>query len=286
MPITESAGLGQALTPEEWSRFVLDHIAAESVVIASGATVVRTTNRVIHVPRVTGDGGTGWYAELAPLGAGDPVGDELILEPRKCAALSTVSNEAVNDSDPSALDAIGTAMLRAIGLAVDHAYFDGTGPGNNQPTGILTLGLPGSVGVVDYAGVVTAAGVVRGKGGKPDALYLNPTDLTALQLAVDGMNRPLIQPDPTQGMSETIAGMRIWATPAVPAGEGLIAEAKQIVVCLRQDATVAVSSDASFDSDASLVRVIARTDIGINDANGLCHITAAAGGETQRGTRK
>ena len=213
-------------------------------------------------------------SESAPIGPGDPTGDELILEPCKVAALSTVSNEAVNDSDPSALDAIGTAMLRAIGLAADHAYFDGTGAANNQPTGILTLALPGHVGQVDYAGIVTAAGIVRGKGGKPDALYINPSDLTALQLAVDGMNRPLIQPDPTQGMSETIAGMRIWATPAVPATEALIAESKQIVVCLRQDATVAVSSDASFGSDASLVRVIARTDIGLNDADGLCHITA------------
>lgn len=277
MPITESGGIGAALTPAEWAAYVLEHLSAQSVVIASGATVVRTTNRVVHVPRVTGDGGTGWYAELAPIGPGDPVGDELVLEPQKCAALSTLSNEAVNDSSPSALDAIGTSMVRAIGLEVDRAYFAGTGAANNQPTGILTIaGLPGHVGAVDYAGVVTAAGVVRAAGGQPNALFLNPADLTTLQLAQDGLNRPLIQPDPSQGMSETIAGLRVWATPAVPAASALVAESSQIVCCLRQDATVAVSDQADFGSDATLVRVIARTDVGVNDVNGLCHITATA----------
>ena len=277
MPITTTGGLGQALTPEQWADFVLEHLSAQSVLIQSGATVVRTQNRVIHVPRITGDGGVGWYAELDPIGPGDPTGDELTLTPRKVAALSTLSNEAVNDSSPSALDAVGTAMMRAVALEADRAYFAGTGAANDQPTGVLTLaGLPSYVGAVDYTGVVSASGVVRAAGGIPNALYLSPTDLTQLQLAVDGMDRPLIQPDPTQGMAQTIAGLRVWATPAVPAATALVAEAAQVVIALRQDATVAVSTDASFGSDASLVRVIARTDIGVNDIKGLCVIKAAS----------
>jgi HK97 family phage major capsid protein len=188
-----------------------------------------------------------------------------------------MSNESVNDSTPSALDAVGKAMLRSVGLAVDTAYLVGTGPANDQPTGVMTLpGLPENAGAVDYAGIVSAAGVIRGVGGRPNALYVNPSDLTALQLAVDGMNRPLIQPDPTRGMSETIAGLRIWSSPAITAGEALVAESQQLVVALRQDATVAVSDQAQFANDASLVRVIARTDIGVNDINGLCKIAATA----------
>lgn len=277
MPITTTGGLGQALTPEQWADFVLQHLSAQSVLIQSGATVVRTQNRVIHVPRITGDGGVGWYAELDPIGPGDPTGDELTLTPRKVAALSTLSNEAVNDSSPSALDAVGTAMMRAVALEADRAYFSGSGAANDQPTGVLTIaGLPSYVGAVDYAGIVTAAGTVRGAGGQPNALYLNPSDLTTLQLAVDGMNRPLIQPDAQQGMAETVAGLRLWPTPAIPPATALVAEAAQIVVALRQDATVSVSTDAAFNTDASLVRVIARTDLGVNDIKGLCVIKAAA----------
>jgi HK97 family phage major capsid protein len=287
MPITESPGtLGGALTPEEWATYVLDHLAAESVILASGATEVRTAAKQIHIPRVTGDGGAAWYAELAPIGPGDPTGDELVLAPHKVAALTTLSNEAIQDSTPSALDATGNAMVRAVARAADAAYFNGTGAANNQPTGILTIaGLPAHVGAVDYAGIITAAGLVRGAGGTPDVVYLNPADLTSLQLAVDGNNRPLIQPDPSQGMSETIGGLRIWATPAVAAATALVAQADQIVVGVRSDASVVVSEDAEFASDATVARVVARTDIGVNDLDGLCTIRAVAG-TTARGSKK
>lgn len=223
---------------------------------------------------------------MEPIGPGDPQGNDLKLEPRKVAALSTLSNEAVTDSSPSALDAVGSSMMRAVALEADRAYFAGTGGSANQPTGILTLaGLPSHVGAVDYAGLVTAAGTVSAAGGQPNAAYVNPADLTALQLAVDGMNRPLIQPDPTQGMAQTIAGLRVWSTPAVPAATALVAEADQIVVALRQDATVAVSQDAAFSTDASLVRVVARTDIGVNDVKGLCVIKATVGTQSSRSSK-
>jgi HK97 family phage major capsid protein len=284
MPITESGGLGQALTPSEWASYVLDHLSAASVVLASGATEIRTGLQAVHVPRLTGDGAAGWYAELDPIGVGDPSGDEIVLAPKKCAAITTLSNEAVNDSDPSALDAVGRAMVRAVALACDNAYFNGTGAANNQPTGLFSQALPFHVGAVDYAGIVTASGLIRAAGGTPNTAYLNPADLTALQLAVDANNRPLIQPDASQGMSETIAGLRIFATPAVAAGQALIAEASQIVVCVREDASVAVSEQALFGQDATVARVIARTDIGIADQDGLCEIRAATG-TTARGAK-
>jgi HK97 family phage major capsid protein len=273
MPVTQAPGaLGAALSPEQWADYVLSNISAASVVIASGATVVRTPNRVVHIARVRTSGGAAWYGELDPIGPGDPTGDELRLEPHKCAALTTLSNESVNDSTPSAIDAVGTSMMRAVGGEVDRAYLVGAGPTTDEPTGVMTLTLPEHEGAVDYAGIVTAAGTVRGAGGRPNALFLNPSDLTALQLATDGMDRPLIQADPTQGMAETIAGLRVWATPAITAGEALIAEASQLVIALRQDATVAVSDQAAFGSDGSMVRVICRTDVGVNDEAGLCKI--------------
>jgi HK97 family phage major capsid protein len=286
VPITKATGFGAAITPEEWAGYVLDHLAAASVVLASGATEVRTSAKQIHMPRITGDGAVGWYSELEAIGPGDPVGDELILTPKKVAALTTLSNEAVDDSTPSVLDAVGNAMVKAVAREADRAYFAGTGPANDQPVGIMTLpGLPASIGPVDYAEIITAAGVVRAAGGTPNVAYLNPADLTALQLVVDGNNRPLIQPDPSQGMSETIGGLRIWATPAVPAAQALIAQADQIVVAVRTDASVVVSTDAAFSTDGTVARVVARTDVGVNDLDGLCAIRATAAAATGRAAK-
>jgi hypothetical protein len=74
------------------------------------------------------------------------------------------------------LDAVGTAMVRAVALAVDKAFF--VGAGNKEPVGLLTLGLPSTVGAVDYAGLVSAAGAIRAACGKPDEHVLFGSDGT------------------------------------------------------------------------------------------------------------
>ena len=163
--------------------------------------------------------------------------------------MARFSNESVNDSDPAVLDVAGQPMVRAVALEVDRACFAGTG--GKQPVGILTMALPRCVGPVDYATLVTAAGTVRAAGGVPDVAYINPADYTALQLATAADDRPLISGDPTQGAPPVIAGLTIWPTPAVAAAQALVAQADQIVVAVREDASVAVSDAPLFSSDGT-----------------------------------
>ena len=278
MPITEfpAGGLGAGFAPEEWAAYVLDNLSAASVLLASGATEVRTTGKAVHVPKFTGDAATNWYDELEEIGEGAPPGVDMVLTPQKVAALATLSNETVADSNSNVLDSVGQKMVRSVALAADKAMFNGTG--GKQPTGILNItpALPSHVGAVDYAGIVTAAGIVRAAGGTPNAAYVNPADLTTLQLATDANDRPLIGTT-EGGMAATVAGMTIWPTPAVPAATAVIAEADQIVVAVREDASVAVSDQFAFNADGTVVRVVARVDVGVNDPDGLCVIKAAAG---------
>src|SRR3954453_8465422 len=108
MRVTEAPGtLGAAFRPEEWANCVLDHLSAQSVVLASGATEIRTGSKLVHIPRVLTDGTAAWYGELDPIGPGDPTGDDLQLTPQKVAALCTLSNESVSDSNPDVLNAVG-----------------------------------------------------------------------------------------------------------------------------------------------------------------------------------
>jgi hypothetical protein len=58
------------------------------------------------------------------------------------------------------------------------------------------------------------------------------------------------------------------------AGTALVAQASQIVVAVREDASVAVSEHAIFGLDGSMVRVIARLDVGIGDPDGLATVSA------------
>jgi HK97 family phage major capsid protein len=249
-------------------------LSAASVLLASGATEVRTTGKAVHVPKFTGDAATNWYDELEEIGEGCPPGVDMVLTPQKVAALCTLSNKTVADSNANVLDSVGQKMVRSVALAADKAMFNGTG--GKQPVGILNItpALPSSVGAVDYAGIVTAAGIVRAAGGTPDAAYVNPADLTTLQLATDANDRPLIGTT-EGGMAATVAGLTLWPTPAVPAATAVVAQADQIVVAVREDASVAVSDQFAFNADGTVVRVVARVDVGVNDPDGLCVIKAA-----------
>jgi HK97 family phage major capsid protein len=220
------------------------------------------------VPRFTGQAATAWYDELEEIGEGAPPGNELVLTPQKVAALVTLSNEVVADSNASVLNSVGNKMVQSVALEADRAMFAGTG--GKQPTGLLNLAppLPSHAGAPDYAGIVTGAGLVRAAGGTPDVVYVNPADLTALQLATDANDRPLVG-STEEGIGGVIAGLAIWPTPATPAGTAVVAEADQIVVAVREDASVAVSEDAAFNADGTVVRVIARVDVNVNDPDGL-----------------
>ena len=60
-----------------------------------------------------------------------------------------------------------------------------------------------------------------------------------------------------------------------------MADPAQIVVAVRQDPTVAVSTDALFTQDGAIARVIARLDCGVNDPKGLTSIAATTMREAQ-----
>jgi hypothetical protein len=77
MPITETPpGLGSGISPQQWVAFVLEHMSAQSVVLASGATRVDTPHRIVHIQRVKTDGSeTGqryWQAQERQAETGKP----------------------------------------------------------------------------------------------------------------------------------------------------------------------------------------------------------------------
>jgi HK97 family phage major capsid protein len=287
-PITElpAGGLGHAITPEQWATFVLEHLRARSVVLASGATRIDTAQRVVHVPKVTADGTAAWYNELEAIGPGDPTGAELVLTPKKCAAVTQLSSEVIADSEPSVLDAVGNAMVYAVALVVDRAILTGSDP--KGPTGVYgQAGRHVTNPTITIDSLIDAAGLVAEAGGQARVAYVNPADHTLLMKQTDLQERPLLTPDYSAGPSSTIYGLAIWATKGIAAGTALVADPAQIVVAVRNDPTVAVSTDAIFVQDGAVARVIARVDCGVNDPNGLVSIAATtqAAGSQWAGAR-
>lgn len=276
MPVTElpAPGLGAGITPEAWAGYVLEHLSAQSVVLASGATRITTAQKILHVPRILADGSADWYSELEEIGPGDPTGDELELIPKKCGALTILSNEVVNDSSPSVIDAVGTAMTAAVALKVDRALL--AGAGGKEPLGVFGQSGQHVAGAITIDALIDAAGLVADVGGQARVAYVNPTNHTALMKEKDQNGRPLLTPDYASGPSSSIYGLTIYATKGVAVDTALVCDPSQIVVGVRDDPTVAISVDAAFTSDGAVCRVVARVDVGVNDPSGLVSIAATA----------
>jgi HK97 family phage major capsid protein len=114
VPITKfpAGSLGAGFAPEEWVAYVLDNLSAASVLLASEGTEIRTTGKAVHVPHYTGQASTAWYDEPGRHCRRAPPGNELTLTPQKVAALCTLSNEVVGDSNADVLNSVGEKMVR------------------------------------------------------------------------------------------------------------------------------------------------------------------------------
>lgn len=268
-----AVGLNATWGAEEWANYVLQHLSTESVLMRSGARRIRVRGRKAHIPRVLTDGNVSWVAELAEIPSSAPTGDELVLEPKKIANVVSLSNESIYDAPVDELDAVGNALTRAIATAIDARAFSASAATATEPAGLRSMALPAQTGGVTIDNIIRAVGMIAAAGGVATVVYINPTDLTALRLVKDTSNRPLLQPDLQAGGAETIAGARIHPTPGLPAGTAIVAQSNQIVVGVRQDASVDFSAHAKFTADAVVARVVARVDFDVNDINGLAVVT-------------
>jgi HK97 family phage major capsid protein len=276
VPITTVEDIGNAITPEQWSAFILERLGHASVVLRSGARRIPTSASVLHVPRFTKDASAGWYQELEEISEGEPGGDDLEMVMRKCATLAKLSNEVVSDASRSSINAIGDELMKAVGLATDRAILVGAGP-PRQPVGILGQIEQNVDGVVDsYDDVVAAVGQVTQHGGEPDSLYCSPADWTKLLLLKDEVGRPLIAPDVAERAQPRFASLNVYSTPALTAGTAIVGESGQIIVAIRRDPSVELSGEAAFTADGTLIRCVTRMDCGINDHRGLCTISTGA----------
>lgn len=243
------------------------------MLLRSGARRINVVGRKAHIPRVLSDGTVSWVAELAEIPSSAPTGDELVLEPKKLANVVSLSNESINDAPVDELDTVGNALTRAIATALDARAFSAAAATATEPAGLRSQALPAQAGGVTIDNIIRAVGTIAAGGGIATAVYINPGDLTALRLLKDAQGRPLLQPDLQAGGAEMIAGALIFPVPSLPAGIALVAQADQIAVGIRKDATVDFSAHSRFSADAVQARVVARADFGVNDINGLVAVT-------------
>ena len=161
-----SVGRTAAWGAEQWSAYVLEHLSAASVLLASGARRIDIVGKEAHVPRLIDDGTVSWVAEGDEIPSDAPDGDTLLLAPKKVANVVSLSNESITDSNVSVLSAVGDAMTRAVAREVDKVAFSPPPRHRRHRLGLLTGTLPGAAGTVDIDTILT--GIERYRRGRRD----------------------------------------------------------------------------------------------------------------------
>lgn len=270
MTLLSSTG-GAILTPDQVQDLVIVPLLTSSVA-AQVSTVVQTASHSTRFPIIAADASTSWVAEGAEIPVSDPTIEELVITPPALKGLTVVSNELVQDSDPSALEVVGQGLVRDLRVKLDAAFFGGAGVGV-APDGIeslsgvqtTTTAFDGSldafaegISLAETVGV-DAVDVVTGLPGM--SLVGHPSDVLTVSTAktATDSNAPLLGPDATSATQRSVLGVPLFSSPAVSAGSMWLVPRTKTFLVLRSDPEVIADSSAYFSSARTAVRAVLRT---------------------------
>jgi HK97 family phage major capsid protein len=267
MPM-KRADQAQAWLPEDYGQ-ALDLVVQAKSIAAKASTVVSTDKASINFPLWTADPAVGWYSELDEITPADGDTDEVVVAPTKTAGLTLLSNELVDDSDPSIGDETAKALARQIAKAIDAAYFGNTtakGPNGLQSLAATVVDPGASITNLDP--FVDARFAAEAHGANLTHWLMHPDTakaLTKLKVAT-GSNQALLQ-FVEDGI--TVAGLPVLTSTQVT-GTGISAwgiDKSQQRYVLRRGTTV--ERFDSITNDGQYVRAISRIGLGFLNPAGV-----------------
>jgi HK97 family phage major capsid protein len=272
---TGAASGGPILAPPDIEALVVEPLI-RAAVCTNVSTVIQTSSNSTRFPIVVSDPASGWVAEGNEIPVTDADVDELVVVPRKLAALTIASNELVADSDPSAVELLGAGIVRDVQVKLDAAYFGNVvtnGPSGIQSlSGIQTVAAGTAIANLDpFAEAISKAENV----GASDLTFVAHPD-TLLTLSKiksgSGFNTPLLGVDATSPTKRSILGVPITWSPAVGAADIWAVPRSKAFVVIRSGTTLVTDSSAYFSSDRTAVRCTMRVGFAWPHAAGVVKV--------------
>ncbi|MCL6622900.1 MAG: phage major capsid protein [Syntrophobacterales bacterium] len=147
---------GGYLVPSQEVPELIEMLRAESVVSRAGATwLTDLKGSPVTLPKQTAGATAYWVAENAPITPSDLAFGQVVLTPRKAAAMVKLSNELLNLSLPQAEAVVRRDLVEQISLAIDLAALRGSGTAG-QPTGVANTAGINSVALGQNGGYLTS----------------------------------------------------------------------------------------------------------------------------------
>lgn len=165
------SGSNYLVSTDNLAASFIEMLRNESVVLGLGATRLSGLQGNVTIPRQTAASTAYWLAdENTAITESQPTIGQVTLSPKNVAALTEISHQLMQQSDPSAESLVMTDLARVIALAADVAALRGSGV-SGQPQGIV--GTSG-VGTFDTDATNTYADVLDPQGDVAAANALRP----------------------------------------------------------------------------------------------------------------
>jgi HK97 family phage major capsid protein len=270
----------RAFLPSEVGPLIVQPIERMSVALQVATVInVGAQNADFRLPVVTGDPNAAWTAEGAEIAPSDATFAEEVVPFSKLAALTIMSRELAEDSNPAAAEVVGQGMARDIAQRIDAAFFgDLAAP---APPGLETLAgvtnVSAGAAYTNLDAFLQAISEAEELGATVTAFATNPaTALILAQLKQEtGSNAPLLQPDPTMPTRRMVSGVPLYVSPAVTAGVVWAIPKDRVYVALREDVTLAVDRSVFFTSDRVAVRATCRAGFGFPHPAAVVRVATA-----------
>jgi len=271
--LTTATNSARPITPPEMSTFLWDMLVPQSALLASGARVIETDSERVAWPRITSGVIPGWVAEAQVIPAGDPAFGTLEAVPKKLAHRTIVSNEVIDDSEPSIVNVLNAHLAQRLALKFDLSSFEGnpaadanTVRGLKYVSGIqsLSMGTNGAA-LTSYDPFIRAVAMLRAANVPgPFAIVAHPNVLLGLELLRETSTSNLQLGAPV-GLPPFFTTTQLSTTEtkgtATNASSAYIYAPAEIVVVRRQDSLIELDRSRLFDSDQSEFRAKMRVDV-------------------------
>ncbi len=278
---------GGYLVPVEHSGKLVEMLRARAAVRAAGATIVPMASDTLQIPSQTGGATAYWVAENAQISASDQTWGQVELQARKLAALTKLSAELFEDSDPAVEALVMADLARVLALEEDAKYLRGDGE-NNTPKGLEHI-----------SGVNVDTATLGANGGTPDfdtladMLYaldadnvpaegrgwiVHPRTVNTLRQIKDSSDKYLWADPSAPGDPPTLWGYPVYTTTSVPINQtqGTSSDCSTVylgcwpeLVIGQRKALELRASDAAgnaFEYDQVFIRAIMRVDANVRHA--------------------
>ncbi len=217
-----------------------------------------------------------FYNELQAITPSDPTFVSLTATPRKLAALVQMSNEVIDDSDPSIVDLINTHIAGILALRLDLAAFEGSGTApeirgikNTSGITVQSMGTNGTA-LTNLDPIADAIATLEANNATASAIVMPPRTWNAIRKLKDTTNAPLLG-DGATATATSLYGVPVYISgqlstaetqgTATTASSIYVYDASQIVVVRRNDASIELDRSRLFNQDASEMRGTLRADV-------------------------